>query len=344
MAPIDKKETIIVVTIDTEEDNWGQHRQNIQCSNIKEIPRLQSFFDSFGVIPTYLVSHKVAEDRQSAEILAEINSRGSCEIGAHLHPWNTPPEEEALSSKNSFLGNLPYELQLAKLRTLTNTIEKSFSVKPLSFRTGRWGLGNETIDALLECGYTVDTSVTPTLSWQEESGPSYTSVETDPYYIQSTPSTKDNKKSLFEIPATVGFNRWPFTLSNTLYRIAEMKVFKPVHLVGFLNRSSLLRKLWLTPEGFNADRMISLAKVLLSHHKRVLNISFHSNTLLAGATPFVQSSKDVDAFYHTLEQVLIFLNETTTVKSLSLSQVEAELQTFPLETMGYDTIARQTAD
>lgn len=312
--------TVLVVTIDTEEDNWGRHRSGITCENIGELPRLQELFDTFDILPTYLLSYQVCIDAPAVEILRDIHTQGNCEIGAHLHPWNTPPEEETLGDETSFLKNLPYKLQLKKLTTLTDTIKDRFDLQPRSFRTGRWGLGRNTVDALLQCGYRVDTSVTPSLSWKAEGdGPVFTSVETDPYTLQATRDRETVQKSLLEIPATIGYSRWPFSFWDKIYRLADHPALSPLHLVGALNRTSILRKLWLTPEGFSPEMMIALADMLIGHDKQLLNLSFHSNTLCPGLTPFVQSNRDVDDFYTSLTTLFEYLQQRTELHPRTLT-------------------------
>ncbi len=107
-------EAILVVTIDVEEDNWGIHRTDLTVENVREINRLQVLFDRYEVKPTYLLSYPVASCHWAVDILAKIFAEGRCEIGAHLHPWNTPPLKEDLTERNSMLSNLPYELQIEK--------------------------------------------------------------------------------------------------------------------------------------------------------------------------------------------------------------------------------------
>ena len=83
----------LIVTIDVEEDNWGCFdASQPTLENIKMIPQLQDFFDRYGIKPTYLVTYPVVSSRWAVDILSEIMHAGKCEIGTHLHPWNTPPE------------------------------------------------------------------------------------------------------------------------------------------------------------------------------------------------------------------------------------------------------------
>ncbi|HTG02435.1 MAG TPA: hypothetical protein VK654_17770, partial [Nitrospirota bacterium] len=72
----------LVITIDTEEDNWGSYdSQEYTLENIKNIPVLQELFDRFGVKPTYLITYPVAMHGGSLAILKEIKDSNRCEIG-----------------------------------------------------------------------------------------------------------------------------------------------------------------------------------------------------------------------------------------------------------------------
>ncbi|TAK08329.1 MAG: WalW protein, partial [Candidatus Manganitrophaceae bacterium] len=63
----------LIITIDTEEDNWGSYRSTgMTLENIKRIPVLQQLFDAYQVKPTYLITHTVATDEASVAILKPI--------------------------------------------------------------------------------------------------------------------------------------------------------------------------------------------------------------------------------------------------------------------------------
>src|SRR5436309_6897419 len=140
--------TILIISIDTEEDNWSPSRDAVSVGNIRELPRLARFFERLGVRPTYLVNYQVAIDPCASGVLRDVTGQGSnAEIGAHLHPWNTPPLDEAFVPCNSMLRNLSADLQRAKLGRLTATLADAFDTRPRVFRAGRFGVGPETIGA-----------------------------------------------------------------------------------------------------------------------------------------------------------------------------------------------------
>src|SRR5262245_24988092 len=82
----------LLFTIDVEEDMPGwEITDPISVSNVAALPRLAELCRALGVQPTYLVTYPVAATPESAAILRLLHARGDCEIGTHLHPWNTPP-------------------------------------------------------------------------------------------------------------------------------------------------------------------------------------------------------------------------------------------------------------
>lgn len=315
-------EVTLVVTIDLEEDNWGLHRSAITVDNVRKITRLQNLFDRYGIKPTYLVTYQVALRGWAVDILAEILSINKCEIGAHLHPWNTPPMQENLDARHSMLINLAYESQVAKLITLADQIEKAFDIRPQSFRAGRWGLGPETIDALIACGYRIDSSVTPMISWENEGdGPVYRNVETDPYWFPTKNVRTQTSHNILEVPVTIGFNRWPFKFWQKIYLGLQKDWLRFLHPIGILYHTGFLRRIWFSPEMNSAKDMITLSNIMINHGKYILNLTFHSNTLLPGESPFVKNKKELEQFYIKLEKVLEYLTSSTNLKSLTLSEV-----------------------
>src|SRR5689334_1222646 len=78
---------LLVVSIDTEEDNWEPARTGTTVENIRELLVLDRFFERLGVRATYFTSYQVAVTPWSAELLRDLVPGGRAEIGAHLHPW-----------------------------------------------------------------------------------------------------------------------------------------------------------------------------------------------------------------------------------------------------------------
>lgn len=317
-------EVILIVSVDVEEDDWGYYCQKPTVENIKMIPSIQKIFDSYGVKPSYLVNYPVVSCDWAVEILSAIDSAGKCEIGTHLHPWNTPPLNEHVNERNSMMKNLPYDLQVAKLRVLTDKIDGAFGIRPRSFRAGRWGLGSETVKALISCGYRIDSSVTPTMSWSNDGdGPEYLDVRMEPYWlsVDNDVKNRDDNNSILEVPVSIGFNRQPFEFWQRVSLQLQKKWLKFLHPFGILNHTGLLRKIWLSPEVSSAEDMITLSKLMINNGNRFLNLMVHSNVLLPGKTPFVKDKDDLEVFYSRIEKYLEYLTSSTKFTSLTLTEV-----------------------
>src|SRR5262249_46255785 len=92
-APAAARPPAVLVGVDTEaDDQWTlAGRKRLEVRNAERLPGLQALFESLGVRPSYLVTHEMATDKASAPVLRALAKSGRCEIGAHLHPWSSPP-------------------------------------------------------------------------------------------------------------------------------------------------------------------------------------------------------------------------------------------------------------
>lgn len=310
----------LVVTIDVEEDQWGVvPHSHATAHNVYRLPMLQKLLNEFGIIPTYLVSYPVVQDSYAVGMLREIFEAGECEIGAHCHPWNTPPFKEPLNKRNSMLCNLPTILQYEKLQRLHEAIQNSFDRAPVAFRSGRWGFDTEVARNLLRLGYRIDTSVTPYTSWAQASGPDFSGFSPQPYAF--APNCRTGQRSndvLAEIPATIGYLHGQFQACANLADRLNHAPFCGFKVGGVLSRLHLLRKVWLSPEMETPARMMQLVRQMRNQHYELLNLVFHSSALLEGCGPFVRSRADEHTFMKRLRTFLCHaLNEGIVFVALS---------------------------
>jgi hypothetical protein len=311
----------LIVTIDTEEDNWSDWAgESSSAASIERIPRLQELFDRFAVRPTYLVTHAVACATVASTILRRIEERGACEIGAHCHPWNTPPVEEPRTAAHTMMCNLDAGLLDRKVESLTSKLESVFGRRPSSFRAGRWGYGPRVARAVRQAGYEVDSSVSPYVDWSEEHGPDYSRVPLRSCFLPGELFGGDPGMEPIEIPATVGFLQPDFeTASRVLARITSGS-WRRLRLYGLLYRLRLLNRVWLSPENQTVREMVALTHTAAARGLPHVNLTFHSSTLQAGLTPFVRSESDERAF---LGRIGSYLEFATTAGLASMTLTEA---------------------
>jgi hypothetical protein len=310
----------LIITIDTEEDNWNSYsRTDNPCKNIEKLIPLQKMFDNYNIKPTYLISYPVATDKKAISILTKFIKEDKCEIGTHCHPWNTPPLEEKLNKKNTMLCNLPYELILKKIKYLHETIVKNFNIVPSTFRAGRFGLDNKVASVLLDLNYKIDTSITPYENQVSHNGPDFSEYSLFPFkFLPEEISESDNKGVLFEIPPTSGFLQKNYDFSKILNIIVRKKYIKNLRLVGILDKLHLLNWIRLNPENSSVDQMIKLTKVLIKKDVKIINMMFHSTTLMPGLNGFVKNTMDEKRFITNIENFLNFTQDSG-IKSIKLS-------------------------
>ena len=311
----------LTVTIDTEEDNWGEYdRASYSVENVGRIPRLQQVFAERGVRPTYLISHPVATSRLGIEVLGKYCDSGLCEIGAHPHPWNTPPLEEDRTGRNSYISNLPADLQYRKIKTLHDAITRNFGLAPRSYRSGRWGFSESVARSLIRLGYIVDSSVSPTVDWRESDGPDYSDWSIEPFVYQVAGSADGG--SLLEVPATIEFVQRPRVFVNAVYQLVNRRMPRAQQVLAGLSKLGVLNRVGLTPEIHSVPQMIRLAAALLRRGTKVINMFFHSPSLIENCSPYVKTAGDVTSFIARIDTFLAFA-QSAGIRFVTMSELGA---------------------
>ena len=299
---------ILLVTIDTEEEfDWEADfsSANRGVTHFSRLERLQDLFDEVGARATYVVDHPVATNDQSIEVLRGFLKRGTCEVGAHIHPWVNPPIEEEVSARNSFLCNLPQPLQRQKIDELTRAITDAFDEAPTTFKAGRYGLDFELAGYLSKLGYTADNSVIAYMDFSSYHGPDYSRVSHEPYWlIPPDNSANGDGHGLLEIPCTVGFTRRPFQKWSRVHHTFANTRLNALRLIGVMWHLGILRKTPLTPEGTEVTDLLRLVDVMASENDVILNVTLHSPSIAPGHTPYVRSEQELDEFLSRLKNVL----------------------------------------
>ena len=319
----------LVITIDTEEDNWNRYSaKDNPVTNIERIPALQSLFDEYGVRPTYLVAYPVAVDPVSIQILSKIQKQDKCEIGMHCHPWNTPPfvHEDPVPKQYTMLCNLEESQVQDKLSQLHCAIQQNFGLTPVSFRAGRFGFGPAVAKTLSKLSYKVDSSVTPFVDWKDNYGPDYTQFDPEAFSFSAQGlGHRDQKAELLEVPVSIGFLQKDFAACRQRLQSVKAPWSRNLHLSGILDRLRLLNLVWLSPEKTSARDMIKLAQRMQKNHYPFLNLTFHSTSLKRGAGAFVNSVDDEKAF---LQRLRVFFEHAKGFgwTSLTLAELECHLR------------------
>jgi hypothetical protein len=267
-----------------------------------------------------LINYPVASNTNAIEIFKDILNNDKCEIGTHIHPWNTPPFDGNYGIEKSMLCNFPESVQYDKLKCLHDLLIDKFDIIPISFRAGRWGFDSTVAKNLYKLGYRYDTSITPFTNWKMIGGPDNSKIDYNPYYIFNDIEKNGENKYLLEIPATIGYcglldrnedicNKMHcyFNYYNKRYSIIN----------SLMRHLNIYEKIWLSPESSTLEEMIRMTKYILSK-SNILNMFFHSGSLMAGNTPFVPDIKSQKNFFKKIDLYLKYIKDIP-VESIRLS-------------------------
>lgn len=288
------------VFVDTEEEfDWARprSRESTSTSAVRHLPEFQRLMDAHGIEPCYLIDYPVADNPESGVVMAQLYSEGRCEVGTQLHPWVNPPAHEELNSSNSFVGNLPVELEAAKIASLTDRIATLMNgSRPTVYRAGRYGIGPNTARLLEEAGYRADTSVRPHFDYSDEGGPSFLKFDAKPYWAGP-------KGSLLELPLGA-------TYTGQLRRYGRWLIGdgrSNAGRISSLARFGLAARVALTPEDMPVDDVKRAIDWMMRDGIRFFSFSFHSPSLAPGHTPYVRNSAELTRFYNWWDKVLEYL-------------------------------------
>jgi len=292
----------LFVVVDTEEEfDWSAPfaRENTSVTAIADAGRLQSVVKPYGLKPTYVVDYPVASTASSAATLAAFASDGAARIGAHLHPWVTPPFDEPLVPEMSFGCNLGAPVEKAKILHLREAIVRNMDVTPRVFKAGRYGFGESTADILEASGFTVDASVVPHMDFTAEKGPSFNG-------FTPGPGRFGRGRAMLELPCTTGFIGAGRKSGEPLHRLASTSVLRRLRAVGILARTGVLNKVMLSPEGNTLEEMKALTRALHGDGLRTFAMTFHSPSLKPGCTRYVRTGEEREQFLKTIDQYCEF--------------------------------------
>jgi hypothetical protein len=294
----------LLVGIDTEGDNqWdASARERQTFENIYALPRLHEQFTRHGVRPTYVVTYPVVTDPRSAGVLRDLLATGTCEIGAHHHAWETPPFAPEDARRHAYACGLPIAQVEQQIATLTSAIEEHAGVRPVSYRSGRFGFSAAHVWALEKLGYLVESSVAPLFYEAHKGGPDFVGAPSVPYFLSYDDATRPGTSDVLEVPVSAGLNRRLPAWLERLYGRAP----HPYTTRRVLRKLGVARMQWLRPSYSSLDDMKALARRLAADGVPQLSLLFHSSEAIVGGSPYNRTDAQLAAFVETLDAFLHF--------------------------------------
>lgn len=280
--------------VDTEEEfDWSRpfDRANRSTLHMRALPQAHRTFTDVGLSPIYMVDHPIASDARAIDILGGFVANGTAAIGTQLHPWVNPPFIEAVCEANSFAGNLPPELEKAKLDALGQAITRAFGTSPIAYRAGRYGLGPGTLAALEARGYALDTSMRSLYDYSGAGGPDYSHLDVGPFWCGP-------RGDLIELPLSSAYTGMLRGHARAVARLPGAHMFA---------RAGLLSRVALTPEDMPVADALEAIRVMVGDGVRLLSFSYHSPSIEPGHTPYVRDAGDLATFYRWWDAVFSLL-------------------------------------
>ncbi|HXT69769.1 MAG TPA: hypothetical protein VN700_08435 [Vicinamibacterales bacterium] len=308
----------LLVAIDTEGDNqWdAASRRHQTFENLYALGRLHEFFERHGVRPTYVITHPVAEDPRSAEVLRTLLARGTCEIGAHHHAWETPPFSPEDVDRHPYALSLPLTQFDAQLASLTESIERAVGARPVSYRSGRFGFSASHVSSLERAGYLVDSSVAPLFYEAHKHGPDFVGAPLTPYFLAYDDATRPGSSDVLELPISAALNRRvPETVEHLYARAPWNYTTKRV-----LRLARIARVRWLRPSYSSTADMMALARQIVRRGAPILNLLFHSSEAIVGGSPYNKTQGELDAFFDRLGQFLVFATKELGAEGMTFAE------------------------
>jgi len=282
-----KNKPAFLITIDTEGDNLWEQPREITTKNAAFLPRFQSLCEGYGFKPTYLTNYEMAKSDQFVEFGKDVQSRGTGEIGMHLHAWNSPPITPLTNDDfkyQPFLIDYPESVMRDKIAVMTDLLEEKFETKMLSHRAGRWSFNNIYAQLLIEHGYCVDCSVTPHISWQYVGGTDFSSYPESAYFV-------DSENRLLELPMTI----MKYDRSSLIKTLSELPQ------IGRGVRHFWPTTTWLLPSRRNLKAILALVQQAIAEKRPYIEFMLHSSELMPGGSPSFVNQRQIETLYQNME-------------------------------------------
>ena len=304
----------LVISVDVEEEglfSGSYPRRPPGVENVRRLHRLEFITGELGLPLTLLATYPVVSNPSCREILTEWREKQGAEIGAHLHPWSTPPFEELPFAEPVPSDLLPAPLLQAKIETLLAALNEHMRVRPRAFRMGRFDLGKQVLALLPQYGFRVDSSLVPLR--RMAGGPDHFLAPSDPH-----PLPVDGRSGfgpLLEAPLTqVGL--FP-AMSNAFYHLASS--LPPDKGNRLFSAYRHLAVAGIQPAWFPLASMKLATRLHRLRGGKVLTMFLHSSELLPGATPSFRSEAAVDRLIAKIRSYLTWLMRTEHVRGVTLS-------------------------
>lgn len=305
----------VVFTVDVEEEGLftGRYpRRPRGLANVAHLERLEFITRRHGLPLTLLATYPVINHPDCRRVLLFWRDQLGAELGAHLHPWNTPPFGPAELPEPHLAADIAPGRLRQKLASLLQAHADLLGAPARSFRMGRFDLPPELMAALPELGIKVDSSLVPLRTTMQ--GPDHFTCPVEPHRPSGG---RGRPLPLCEAPLTLvpqlaGSQRVVAALARRLPPAAGRRlkvIYRHLGVVG------------VQPSMFSAAAMRRAARLHHSRGGRTLVMYLHSSELMPGATPAYPHQAAVAKLVDKIARFLVWLSDKYEIKGRRLSEL-----------------------
>jgi hypothetical protein len=291
-------------TLDTEPDNLWANRPELTFEHFDRLFEFHRRMRAAGSKPVYLTTSEVVEDAKARAVLRKCLDEGGCEIGAHFHSWTrswpfpVPDINWQGARSHAMAHQLGQGVEEAMLSYTCRELTSAYGVQPVSYRGGRWSLSRDSLTSFRNCGITVDSTVTPGISWRDQrhilvDGSDFSRSSRFPSSVSRAMGGGDDPQGPLEIPVGAAwFPAWGEDASDTtrknLARIGARLPIRTGHR-------------WLRPTHSSVEDMTAVMKSLKAASVPVWVFMIHSSEI-APCKP-LPTEDDVRKFVDRCERI-----------------------------------------
>ena len=221
---------IVSITIDTESGYlrknehrvWQKSEPGAYIGFYKGIENWRSLLNKHNVKATFFLSTNCfsAKGKEYDKIMRQLKLliKEGHEIGLHLHPDSDLALQMSLNDRFRYTSARFYDyIKINQfIKTSKNIIQKKLGITATSFRWGNWALNTDTVKALQDSKFKIDSSATPGIRGHlnDEMAYDWSKIsEHYPWILSKSDyqSTKHQNSKVLEIPIST-FNFFGLTL------------------------------------------------------------------------------------------------------------------------------------
>ncbi len=204
----------------------------------------------------------------------------------------------------------------AQLESLTEAIASSVGVRPVSYRSGRFGFSAAHVSSLERAGYLVESSVAPLFYEAHKQGPDFVGAPLEPYFLAYDDPTRPGSSDLLELPISAALSRRVPAAVERWYGRAPW----PYTTKRILRWTRLAHVRWLRPSYSSAADMIALARQIAGRGASILNLLFHSSEAIVGGSPYNRTDAELEAFFDRLGRILTYATRDLGAEPLTFAE------------------------